>query len=366
MANKGREYAENLVGVLDRSAYGQQRDVAQNTYNTNWQNVQNQYRNLQDKLKLQQERSNREFAEGLVDVAEGSFNRQRVGSGNLANRGLSASGLTNILNQADISQKGEDIGKLLKSAGAVSTDTADRLSQATSKYAQEGSSLMGKLSDALSDIGDAETAAQNRYNKVLASIADAMDQREANNELQAAQRAANRSSSGKSRELKNIENELEEFYKKATINEVLSNPDLSDQQKQNYIGIIFGIDNAGKAVTAYNNNINAAENYDKKLKELQAAADVESVRNRAAVNAYNRNENDKRVYNILSKGKQSLNTPEISNKYLKDAFDRNNPLRYIEDMAYPTLEHTKQNELNEFINKGITYEDLAALLYGKR
>ena len=70
MANRGREYAESIIGPLDRSAYNQQRDVVQNTYNTNWQNVQNQYKNLQDKLKLRQEQANKDFAEGLVDVAE--------------------------------------------------------------------------------------------------------------------------------------------------------------------------------------------------------------------------------------------------------------------------------------------------------
>ncbi len=260
MANRGRKYAENLVGALDRSAYNQQRDVAQNTYNTNWQNVQNQYKNLQDKLKLQQQRANRDFAEGLIDVAENSFNRERMGSANLANRGLIASGLNNLLSQADTAQKGEDIGKLLKSAGTISADTADRLSQATSKFAQEGSGLMGKLTNALADVGDAETAAQNRYNQVLAGIAGAMDQREANNALQAAQRAASRGSSGRSRAQKDAENKLEEFYKRATINEVLSNPDMTDSQKQNYLGIIFGINNAGKAVDAYNHNLNVGNN----------------------------------------------------------------------------------------------------------
>lgn len=260
MANRGREYAENLVGALDRSAYNQQRDVAQNTYNTNWQNVQNQYKNLQDKLKLQQQRANRDFAEGLVDVAENSFNRQRIGSSNLVNRGLAASGLNNLLSQADTAQKGEDIGKLLKSAGAISADTADKLSQATSKFAQEGSGLMGKLANALADVGDAETAAQNRYNQVLAGIAGAMDQREANNALQAAQRAASGGSSGRSRALKKEQDKLEEFYKRATINEVLSNPEMTNTQKQQYLGIMFGIDNAGKAVDAYNHNLNVSRN----------------------------------------------------------------------------------------------------------
>ena len=359
MANKGREYAENLVGALDRSAYGQQRDVAQNVYNTNWQNVQNQYKNLQDKLKLQQQRANRDFAEGLVDVAESSFNRQRVGSGNLANRGLSASGLTNILNQADTAQKGEDIAKLLKSSGNVSVETADKLGQATAKFSQESNNLMGKLANTLADVGDAETAAQNRYNQTLAGIAGAMDQREANNALQAAQRAASRGSGGgKSKALTDAENELEEFYKRATINEILSSPDMDDRQKQNYLGIIFGIDNAGKAVTAYNNNLNAAENYNKKLQSLQDAANAEIRNNQLAINNYNRTLNNNRVAETLSKGQ----TQRLNN----DAFSKRTPLRYIEDLEYPTANYRDQIALNNFRNQGITYEDLAALLYGNR
>ena len=366
MANKGREYAESLVGPLDRSAYGQQRTVAQNTYDTNWQNVQNQYKNLQDKLKLQQQRANRDFAEGLVDVAEGSFNRQRTGSGNLANRGLSASGLTNILAQADTAQKGEDIGKLLKSAGAISTETADKLSQANTKYAQESTNLMGKLADTLADIGDSETAAQNRYNQTLAGIAGAMDQREANNALQAAQRAASRGSSGgKSKELSDAENELEEFYRRATINEILANPDMDDRQKENYLGIIFGIDNAGNAVTAYNNNLNATENYNKKLQSLQDAANAEIRNNEIARSNYNRNQSNMRTAEILNKRRpQTLG--RTGNAILDSAPNRSTPLRYVENLEYPTANYRDQIALNNFRNAGITYEDLAALLYGNR
>ena len=362
MANKGREYAENLVGALDRSDYNQQRDVAQNTYNTNWQNVQNQYRNLQDKLKLQQQKANRDFAEGLVDVAENSFNRERIGSGNLANRGLLASGLTNMLNQADTMQKGADISKLLKSAGDVSSSTADKLSQATTKFAQEGSGLLGKLADTLGDIGDAETAAQNRYNQTLAGIAGAMDEREANNALQAAQRAASGRGSGKSKEQTDAENELEEFYKRATINEVLSSPDMDDSQKANYLGIIFGIDNANKAVTAYNNNVNATENYNKRLKELEKAAKREIRDNKIAIQNYLRNEQNKKMNELFNNRNSNLQ----SNAILQTQLNRNNPLAYDPNMQSPLSTFTNQNALNDFRNQGITYEDLATLLYGAR
>ena len=325
MANRSREYAENLVGALDRSAYGQQRDVAQNAYNTNWENVQNQYRNLQDKLKLQQQKANRDFAEGLVDVAENSFNRQRTGSGNLANRGLSASGLTNILSQADTAQKGEDISRLLKNAGDISAGTADKLSQANAKYAQESTNLMAKLANTLADIGDAETAAQNRYNQTLAGIAESKDKRDANAALQAAQRAASGSGS--------TENELEEFYKRATINEVLASPDMSDDQKANYLKIIFGMDNANKAIMAYNNNVNATENYNNEIARLEKEDKTNAERQA------------RRAYNTLG--------ITLPNQILVESLAQN-------------IEPRNTNEISNLRNRGITYEDLAQILYGNR
>lgn len=350
MANRGREYAESLVGPLDRSAYGQQRTVAQNTYNTNWENVQNQYKNLQDKLKLQQEKANRDFAEGLVDVAENSFNRQRVGSGNLANRGLSVSGLTNILTQADTAQKGEDISKLLKSAGAISSETADKLSQANAKYTQESNNLMGKLANTLANIGDAETAAQNRYNQTLAGIAEASEKREDNNALQAAQRGSSRSSA---------QEELDEFYKREAINEVLASPDMSDTQKENYLRIMFGINNAGQAVMAYNNNVNATDNYNNRLAELQKAANREIQKNRAALDPSYKVETG-----ILSKILDEVG-PRIQASLPYSLRPLVN--QYITESNKSSIpKYENQIALSNLKNKGITYEDLAQILYGNK
>lgn len=357
MANRGREYAESLVGPLDRSAYNQQRDVIQNTYNTNWQNVQNQYKNLQDKLKLQQEQANKDFAEGLVNAAENSFNRQRVGSGNLANRGLSASGLTNMLTQADTAQKGEEIGKLLKNAGAISADTADKLSQATTRYAEEGSNLMGKLADTLAGVGDAETAAQNRYNQALANIAGSMEQR-----------AASNAARGSSSSTNDIENELAEFQKRVAINELLAGNALTDQQKQNYLGIIFGMDNADKIVEAYKNNINATDTYNKKLAELQKAADKELRQNKINANRYFNNQQTGGV-NLSGLPERNLNERFSSTDPLDNYLQRNLGTSYSYNNANninPVSEFRDQLALDMFKDKGITYEDLAALLYGNR
>ena len=367
MANKGRKYAEELVGALDRSAYNQQRDVAQNTYNTNWENVQNQYRNLQDKLKLQQERANRDFAEGLVNVAENSFNRQRQGSGNLANRGLSASGLTNILNQADTMQKGEDIGNLLKTAGAISADTAGKLSQATSKAASEETGLLGKLANTLGDIGDAETALQNRYNNVLAGIAGAMDEREANNALQAAQRAARGGGSDKSQELTDLENAREEFFKRAAIDEVLSSPDMTDQQKSNYLGIMFGINGGDNIVDAYNKNVNATSDYNARLAELQKAADKQQRKNQSSQNALDQYQKRQDMLNnsVFGTGMMDSVGGNLNNPYTITS-----PNLFAQDVGgfapNVSFNYDDINALNDFKKTGITYEDLADLLYGRR
>ena len=365
MANRGREYAEELVGALDRSAYNQQRDVAQNTYNTNWQNVQNQYKNLQDKLKLQQQRANTDYAQGLINAAESSFNRQRQGSSNLSNRGLAASGLTNILNQADTAQKGEDVSNLLKLAGSTSLDTANKLSQATTKAANEETGLLGKLSNTLGDIGDAETALQNRYNSTLAGIAGAMDEREANNALQAAQRAASASSSGKSRELSDAENELEEFYRRAAIGEVLASPDMTDQQKSNYLGIMFGIDGSDNIVSAYNRNVNATTDYNTRLNELQRAADRQERLNQSAQNKLNRTNNSIFGNNVNDTVSGNLTNPYAINSpnvYVKEF--GGSPVGEVSPNV--TFNYDDINALNEFKRNGITYEDLAALLYGRR
>ena len=369
MANRGREYAEELVGALDRGAYNQQRDVAKATYNTNWENVQNQYKNLQDKLKLQQQRANRDFAEGLVNVAENSFNRERQGSGNLANRGLSASGLTNMLNQADTAQKGEEIGNLLKTAGAISADTAGKLSQATSKAASEETGLLGKLADTLGDIGDAETALQNRYNNTLAGIAGAMDEREANNALQAAQRAARGGGSGKSQELVDAENALDEFYRKAAINEVLASPDMDDQQKSNYLGIMFGINGSDNIVNAYNRNANATNDYNARLNELQKAANKQTRKNQAAqktLDQYNKRQ-EMLNNNVYGKG---IGNFDIAGNIINNPYTITSPNLFVQDLGgiapNVSFNYDDINALNDFKKTGITYEDLAELLYGRR
>lgn len=344
MATRGRTYAENLVGTLDRSGYQKQRDAITQAYNTNWQNIQNQYKNLTDKIKRQQEQANEDFANGLVQVASDSFDRMSQSNQDMANKGLTLSGIGNLMVQSDTQMKGDEIGKLLKSVGATMSEGAEKLKDANQKIASQENELNKGYGSSLGDVGDSETAAQNAFNNALADIAEAMEARQDNNDLAAKQRAASRSGSrsGTSKE----EKELNEFYKKMAITEILSSEDMTDRQKSNSLAILFGTKNSDRVVDAFNKNSTATDTRNAKIKELRNQANKiqrDYILNNRDVNPY--------MNSTLSYGNK-INGNNISNNLSYAP-------RQVVDYPNPA-----QDELNNLLNTGLTYEDLAKMLYG--
>lgn len=343
MATRGRIYAENLVGPLDRSGYQKQRDVITQSYNTNWQNIQNQYKNLTDKIKRQQDQANENFANGLVQVASNSFDRMNQSNQDMANKGLTLSGIGNLMIQSDTQMKGDEIGKLLKSVGATMSEGAEQLKNANQKIASQENELNKGYGNALGEVGSRETAAQNAFNNALADIAEAMEARQDNNDLAAKQRAASGSGrSGKSKE----DEELNEFYKKMAITEILSSEDMTDRQKSNSLAILFGTKNSDRVVDAFNKNSTATDTRNAKIKELQKQANKiqrDYTLNNREVNPY---------MNRMLSYNDKLNGNNI-----------NNTLSYAprQTIEYP---NSAQEELNNLLKTGLTYEDLAKMLYG--
>lgn len=383
-----RSYAEQLVGNLDNSFYNKQRDVAQQTYKTNWENLQNQYKNLQEKLKKQQEEANIAFNEGLSSVAENSYDRMSSANQNLANRGLTSSGLGNLAKQQDITAKGQDVLDLLGSSGDISINTANQLASGNTSLANKVNSLGKDLSDLLGDIGDAETEAQMEQNAILADISEGKVARDEANELAAKQRALSRSSSGSN----NYNDEIEEFYKRQALSEILVSPTLSDAQKSQLLQINYGYNNPQEIVKAYNDNVNAQTNYDNQIADLE-----ERIRKENKVSkAYNReaenlikeiNDSDTRkswmnsdnvsgrnayetLYNYVN-GIGNVSKNDAANAYanLMGSMSALTEKNYIMD-AVDNILNPKESEttrqLNELKNAGITYSDLAELLYGNK
>lgn len=437
MANAGRQYAEGLVGPLDRSLYETQRNVAQQSYNTNWEALQNQYKNLQEQLKKRQANANKDYANGLVQVAENSFDRMNNANANMVNRGLTTSGLNNLVQQSDTTQKGEEIAKLLKSAGDVATKTAEQLKNGNTTVASKEASLNKGLGDTLGNIGAKETSAQMSYNAGLAGIAGNKDARDMENALASAQREASATASGYN--TKEQDEELNDFYKKVAINDLLNTKDMSDRQKANSLSILFEKRNADDIVSGFNKNVTATETYNKKLKELEKEKKkVDSaINNKKVIDIVNENgtTEQKLLNQLLRNGEDKLfdktgqsqtlvdylnqmyslqgknALPSISEEQARQALNRivgptgdlpyigyqtednpfvinntNNGKVSLEDLvntynAYKSGEtpllgqqissgitankNAANNAYDNYKKQGITYEDLARLLYGK-
>lgn len=263
--NNSRKYAEDLVGALKTEHYNTQRDVANSIYNTNWKNLENQYKNLQEKLEAKRQENNRAFAKGLVETAESGYDMARANAQNLANRGLITSGVQDLAQQANTTSKGQQVLSLLNKLNSDTEANIEKLNDATSTMAKEEAKLNANLADTLGDIGASQTNAQMNYNTGLADIAGQKDARDMENELAKMQREAQAAANARSRSGNDgVNAEIEDFYKKQGIIAVLNGIDpitgeeidWDDRQKANAIQVLFGLSNAKDFIDTYDYNSN--------------------------------------------------------------------------------------------------------------
>lgn len=401
-----RNYAKDLVGELNRTIYNTQRDVAQKTHQTNWQNLQNQYKNLTDELRNTQAEANRNYANAMANIASEGFDRMRGYNADLVNRGVAQSGTRDIAQQANIEQKGQDVLGALAKQSDVAVDIANKLADVNKTVLQKESDLTKGIADTLGDIGAGETAAQMEYNAALADIAESKDAREDNNDLQRRQRAAQAASNSSGTD--EIDEALEEAYRRQAILAIMQgvNPetgealDYSDEQKANTLKILYGIDNAGDAVKAYNSNIKAVKNYEKQVKDYENKISNPGKYNKDEYKKAINNMSDEAKYvskiienpqhtgggNEIIVKRYLQGDPSISKDQAKKALKSiNKNLDFDEVVSINksyndgTFKTTKQvqfdysskpyvdrqkKELAELQSKGVTYEDLARMLYG--
>ena len=402
-----RNYAKDLVGELNRTIYNTQRDVAQKTHQTNWQNLQNQYKNLTEELKNTQAEANRNYANAMANISGEGFDRMRGYNADLVNRGVAQSGTRDIAQQANIEQKGQDVLGALAKQSDVAVDIANKLADVNKSVLEKESDLTKGIADTLGDIGAGETAAQMEYNAALADIAESKDAREDSNDLQARQRAAEAAANARSGNTE-YDDALEELYKRQSILAIMQgiNPetgdelDFTDEQKAHLLKIIYGVDNASDAVKAYNTNKKVTKTYNKKVEDYEKKI--------SKPNAYSSKEYQKAINKMTAEEKYVSDIVDnpyhtggeneiIVKKYLQGypdvskadakkalkAINKKLDFKKVEaankgynegtlktkkqlqhDYSSKTYLDRQQRELAELKGKGITYEDLAKLLYG--
>lgn len=383
-ARQTRKYAEDLIGPNNRGYLDTQRKVAKDIYQTNFDTIQNNFKNLKERLELQRNKSNLAFNKGLSDVADSSYNRVNAQTANLVGRGLTTSGLGDRVTQGDTATKGEAVQKLLSTLGGDINAQMEALKQGGEKVAASERELNAGLSDTLGDIGASDLANQMNYNKGVAGLAGSKDARDDANELARLQRAASAaaSSSKKSKE----DEELEQYYKNKIIANIITGYDIdtgeaieyNDQQKQNALKVLFDID-GDKVISAYNYNNDLDENikkqkdlinkYEKELKKQNAQVDLKT----SAKDIYD----GKTKYGLTMKKdtkdglfNQLANSDnDIISWIYKNILGGVSQEEIDNDLANALRDQTrKENEL-KMARKGLsnmTMKDLAEILYGSR
>lgn len=253
-----KKYAQNLIGDWETNIYDPQKQVTQDIYQTNWNKLSNDYSALKDKLARNFENAQLEYANTLNDVQNTSFNRMNAANIDLANRGLSSSGIGNRVQQADTQLKGEEVDKALASLLATNNASIEGLTQGVMGLGQGQTSLASKLAGDLGKLTAAEAGNTQQYGGLLANIGENAAQR-------AAQRAASGGSASASKAQKELKDEIDERYRKLSIFETLNDTSLSDDDK--YKTLVQELDvPVGDALKAI-----SSVNYTNTMSDLDAA-----------------------------------------------------------------------------------------------
>lgn len=311
MANY-KNYAENLIGNWEKDIYEPQKQVIKDIYQTNWNKLTNDYNTVKEKLARNFKLAREEYANTLNDVQNSSFNRMNNANIDLANRGLSNSGMMDLITQADTQSKGEDVDKSLASLLNTNNASLSGLAEGVIDLGSGQNSLAGDLSGDIGKLTDADAANMQQYGGLLGSLGE-----------NAAGRASSRAKSGKSKD----EKEDDEFYRILGIITTLNDDELSDDDKR--IALVnnfdIDIDTTNKAIKGYNDN-NLIDTTNDKIKKMQ---------------------------NSLSPWASATVNPNLPPW-----------VRFISNIGLGA----KRNKIEEQKNKinGLTYSDLNEILFGKK
>ena len=255
-----KKYAENLIGNWEKDIYEPQKQVTKDIYQTNWNKLTNDYNTVRDKLARNFNLARQEYANTLNDVQNSSFNRMNNANIDLANRGLSGSGMLNLITQADTQTKGEDVDKALASLLNTNNASLSGLAEGVMNLGSKQSELASDLGGDIGKLTDADAANIQQYGGLLGSIGES-----------AAGRASSRSGGGSSR-LKKAEEEQNELYRRMGIVDTLNDDTLSEQEKRIILTSMYDmpLQDANDAISAQNytntrNKLNKAESSLNKL-----------------------------------------------------------------------------------------------------
>lgn len=223
------KYSQTLIGNWEDDPYNGLRTTLENSYQTNWEQLENDFRNLKDKIARNDELARIDYNRDLVNTTKNSYNRASNYYENLANRGLSSSGMITKLIKADTEAKGAEVGDALGDLLTTSEQNVEGLGEGGKKLLSNQRNLNTQLAGDLGNITSQEFADRERYASTMAQI----------NESRAARKH---------------QQDIDRVYQIMAINDIMFNSDTTDTQKYEELVLDAGVtgDQAYDILSAYN------------------------------------------------------------------------------------------------------------------
>ncbi len=306
------KYSQTLIGNWEDDPYNGLRTTLENSYQTNWAQLENDFKNLKDKIARNDELARIDYNRDLVNTTKNSYNRASNYYENLANRGLSSSGMITKLIKANTEARGAEVGDALGDLLATSEQNVEGLGEGGKKLLSNQRNLNTQIASDLGNITSQEFADRERYASAMSEI----------NESRAARKH---------------QQDMDKAYQVMTINDILFNSDTTDDEKVKELILDAGVtgDQAYDILSAYNYK-KTNDKIDKQKTKVQKSEDN--------FNKYN----DKDLYiNKLVEDTKVMN-------FIRNIGREVNKQSYINSLN--DLEKLK-TELNNY-----TYQDLKDIL----
>lgn len=237
------KYAQNLIGDWETEQFEPLREVAQNKYQANWDKLSSDFANLNEQLAHNFQRARVKHNSAVLDNARNSFNRMYNVEQDLANRGLTGSGLMNVYSAMNSQQQGQENNAALQELMDANKANIEGRFTALDSLAKGMGDLSSSLGDELAGITEAEGDNLRAYRDLIGSISES-----------AANRALESASASLSSKMADLEDEETDRYRKLSIYETLNDDTLSDDDK--YKALVTELDvpvgDALKAISSYN------------------------------------------------------------------------------------------------------------------
>ena len=191
MASAKKEAQKSLGSVEDYinlSGLNQERDLANQRYNTNYNQYTTKYNELLDKLNTDREIAKKDFGTGRSVIAENAYLKNRSDLSDLASRGLSG-GVAQLNKLGNRMETGRQYSTLANTYYNRMNELDASQKSGENDYNYNLEMAQNDLNSILADVDAREAAARNTYKAAVAQLAEQIQARRDANANAAAARA---------------------------------------------------------------------------------------------------------------------------------------------------------------------------------